>query len=57
LQYKELLQPYNPWWDNPEEAFKTLPTFRRPIFDEIFRGLKETPQIVSITGPRRVGKS
>ena len=57
LQYKELLQPYNPWWDNPEEAFKTLPTFRRPIFDEIFRGLKETPQVISITGPRRVGKS
>ena len=57
MQYRELLIPYNPWWENPDKAFERLPSFRRPIFDEIFRGLKEIPQIVSITGPRRVGKS
>lgn len=57
LQYKDLLTPYNPWWFNPDTAFDRLPLFHRPIFDEIFRGLKETPQIISITGPRRVGKS
>ena len=57
MQYKELLLPYNPWWENPDKAFERLPIFQRPIFEEIFRGLKEVPQIISITGPRRVGKS
>ena len=49
--------PYNPWWENPDRAFERLPLFHRPIFDDIFRGMKEVPQIISITGPRRVGKS
>lgn len=57
MEYKELLIPYNPWWENLEKAFERLPSFHRPIFDEIYKGLKETPQIISITGPRRVGKS
>ena len=56
MQYKELLLPYNPWWGEAD-AFKLIPSFHRPIFDEILRGLKEAPQIISITGPRRVGKS
>lgn len=38
LQYKELLIPYNPWWENPDKAFERLPLFHRPIFDEIFKG-------------------
>lgn len=57
MQYKELLIPYNPWWENIDRAFERLPLFHRPIFGEIYKGLKETPQIISITGPRRVGKS
>lgn len=57
MQYKDLLAPYNPWWITPEKAFERLPLFHRPIFDDIFKGLKEVPQIISITGPRRVGKS
>lgn len=57
MQYKELLLPYNPWWKNPDTAFENLPTFQRPIFKTIYRNLKEIPQIISITGPRRVGKS
>lgn len=57
MKYKELLMPYNPWWEDPNRAFERLPLFHRPIFDEIHKGLKETPQIISITGPRRVGKS
>jgi predicted AAA+ superfamily ATPase len=57
LYYKELLAPYNPWWVNPDKAFERLPKFHRPIFVDIFKGLKEVPQIISITGPRRVGKS
>ncbi len=57
MKYKELLIPYNPWWKSPETAFSPLPSFRRPIFNTIYRGLSEIPQIISITGPRRVGKS
>ncbi len=50
MEYKELLIPYNPWWENLEKAFERLPSFHRPIFDEIYKGLKDTPQIISITG-------
>lgn len=58
MEYKELLVPYNPWWrEEPDKAFERLPQFHRPMYDDIYRGLKETPQIISITGPRRVGKS
>lgn len=57
MKYKHLLLPYNPWWEKPDEAFRYLPSFHRPVFDDIYRGLKETLQIISITGPRRVGKS
>lgn len=57
MKFRELLYPYNPWWEHLDRAFERLPLFRRPIFDEIYKGLKETPQIISITGPRRVGKS
>jgi uncharacterized protein len=57
LRHKDLLLPYNPWWENPEKAFERLPSFRRPAFLRIYRDLKQIPQIISITGPRRVGKS
>lgn len=57
LEYKDILLPYNPWWNNLDKAFDRLPQFRRPIFTKIYRELKEIPQIISITGPRRVGKS
>lgn len=55
MTYKELLVPYNPWWDSP--SFEKLPTFHRPVFEDIYSGLTKIPQIISITGPRRVGKS
>lgn len=56
---EQLLLPYNPWWASKQEAeaFPTLPTFRRPIFDRFYRDLKDVKQILSLTGPRRVGKS
>jgi uncharacterized protein len=57
MRTEELLRPYNPWWEDVAQAFSRLPAFQRPIFGDIFRGLKGTPQIISITGPRRVGKS
>ena len=52
-----LLRPYNPWWQpiNPWE--QVLPDYQRPIVQEVQDDLYDLPQMVSITGPRRVGKS
>ena len=56
-----LLRPYSPWmlplqgeWDR---VLRTTPPFRRPIFTTLADDLESVPQILSITGPRRVGKS
>lgn len=53
----ELLLPYNPWWAQGRGAFADLPDFRRDVFDELYADVKGLPQMVSVTGPRRVGKS
>jgi predicted AAA+ superfamily ATPase len=34
-----------------------LPAFRRDVFDELYADVRQLPQMVSVTGPRRVGKS
>ncbi len=57
MKYKDILAPYNAWWDEGEKAFIHLPTFHRPVFNEIYSGIKNLRQAMSITGPRRVGKS
>jgi predicted AAA+ superfamily ATPase len=53
----ELLLPYNPWWSQGQEAFGDLPNFHRDVFGELYADVKGLPQMVSVTGPRRVGKS
>lgn len=53
----DILQPYNLWWQEREGAFSDLPAFRRDVFDELFTDVRQLPQMVSVTGPRRVGKS
>lgn len=57
LDSQAILRPYNPWWSNPTRGFDNLPSFRRPIFDSLSEELKTVPQILSVTGPRRIGKS
>lgn len=52
-----VLRPYNPWWYEPGQAFAGVPAFRRDVFDELYADVRQLPQMVSITGPRRVGKS
>jgi predicted AAA+ superfamily ATPase len=52
-----LLAPYNLWWGGPDAAFARLPIFRRDVFGELYADVKALPQMLSITGPRRVGKS
>ena len=53
----DILKPYNPWWADAATAFVNVPPFRRDVFDTLFADVKALPQMVSVTGPRRVGKS
>jgi uncharacterized protein len=53
----DILQAYNLWWGELPHAFTGLPEFRRDVFDELYADVKQLPQMVSVTGPRRVGKS
>jgi predicted AAA+ superfamily ATPase len=53
-----LLAPYNPWWVAPTGAWRQdLPSFERPILAELEQDVASLPQMVSVTGPRRVGKT
>ena len=56
---KRLLDAYNPWWGDETRLRweSNLAKFRRPVFDKIVDELDAIPQIISISGPRRVGKS
>ena len=56
-EYHPIFLPYNPWWNGGNTLLKHLPQFQRPIFHELYDGIKTLPQILSITGPRRIGKS
>ncbi len=53
----DILKPYNPWWADTATAFERVPDFRRDVFDVLYADVKSLPQMVSVTGPRRVGKS
>jgi uncharacterized protein len=53
----EVLRPYNPWWNDLSTAFQDAPTYTRDIFPELLQDITQLPQMVSVTGPRRVGKS
>jgi len=57
LDLQAILRPYNPWWYEPLTAFAGLPAFHRPIFNVLSEEIKTVPQILSVTGPRRIGKS
>lgn len=54
-----LLDPYNPWWSTTAGAAfaGSLPVYERPVVEDVLCDLEELRQAVSITGPRRVGKS
>ncbi len=53
----DILHAYNLWWQEEERAFVGLPGFRRDVFESLYSDVKQLPQMVSVTGPRRVGKS
>jgi hypothetical protein len=47
---------YNPHFKNIESILN-VPVFRRNLYSEILKNLDNIKQIISITGPRRVGKT
>ena len=53
----QFLGAYNPWWKDGEPAFAGLPEFHRDVFDDLYADIQRLPQMISVTGPRRVGKS
>jgi uncharacterized protein len=60
MDLRKLFNPYNPWWEKASTQiplFPQLPSFRRPIFYNLCSELQSIPQMLSVTGPRRIGKS
>ena len=53
----QVLAPYNPWWIPGTAWRENLPSYERPIVSEVLSDLRDLPQAISVTGPRRVGKS
>ncbi|MFC1512519.1 ATP-binding protein, partial [bacterium] len=51
---KKILRPYNIWWENSQFETKK---FKRPVFHKIYSDLFNIKQMISIIGPRRVGKT
>ncbi len=59
-QLAAMLAPYNPWWAGDDAIVaweQALPDYRRPVVGEVLSDLRDLPQMVSLTGPRRVGKT
>lgn len=57
-QAQSILAPYNPWWSGQDApAFEKLPDFKRPIFSTLMEDLERIAQMLSVIGPRRIGKS
>jgi predicted AAA+ superfamily ATPase len=57
LETEDILRPYNPWWEHGEGGLESLPRFERPILETLIHDINQIPQIIAITGPRRVGKT
>ncbi|MFZ2300514.1 MAG: ATP-binding protein [Gallionella sp.] len=57
LTQYSFLDAYNPWWSDGETAFAGVPEFHRDVFDDLYTDIQRLPQMISVTGPRRVGKS
>lgn len=56
MKINKIFKPYNPWMSKNSQPF-LLPDFKRPIFGHLLKDLEQLPQMLSVTGPRRIGKS
>lgn len=52
-----ILEKYNPWWRDGNMGPLVPPPFRRPVFGRLYRLLTTSREIITLTGPRRVGKT
>ncbi len=57
IDFQAVVETYNPWWVENNDFLTSIPSFHRPVFLSLIEDLKTIPQILSITGPRRIGKS
>ncbi len=59
MEFLKVTQPFCPWIEptRSEQWRAGLPKFKRPIFERLSDDLHSVPQIIQLTGPRRVGKS
>ncbi len=60
LQFIEkwpFVKPFSPWLAGQEQGLSQLPAFKRDAFEAIYSDVTRLPQMVSVTGPRRVGKT
>jgi predicted AAA+ superfamily ATPase len=57
IYFESVLKKYNPWWETGEMGPLEPPPFKRPVFERLIKALTVTDQIVSLTGPRRIGKT
>jgi len=54
----DILKLYNPWWEDPKGSWRSdLPDFYRLVVADILEDIDDLPQMISVTGPRRVGKT
>ncbi|MFC1691759.1 ATP-binding protein [Nanoarchaeota archaeon] len=56
LEILRILNHYNPWWNNKPIPKSKTSSFKRGDF-YIIKGTLEKKEIISIVGPRRVGKT
>ncbi len=54
--FRKCIEFYNPWWKQ-NNSLLGIPVYRRSSYDDIFNSVLSIDQIISVTGPRRVGKT
>jgi predicted AAA+ superfamily ATPase len=59
MDVARLVETYSPWINSATRPTwrEDVPVFRRPVFSSILGDVHAGRQIISVTGPRRVGKS
>lgn len=59
INIRGFVEPYSPWLspEKRDEWQDGVPEFHRPVFEGLLSDLQDVEQMISVTGPRRVGKS
>lgn len=63
MEIQDIVATYSPWMEGEDSdewqrvLHDVLPAYHRPVFLQVVNDIETAPQIISIAGPRRVGKS